>query len=101
MMVASAIASMGEASVRDAVRARLPNSPKLVGADVNEWLKTGITEADMRTAVGEAAHANDWFKDITRGETLGQLIGGILPEIGQTPMGRTLKKVADWVYGAN
>jgi len=55
----------------------------------------------MRTAVGKAAHANDWFKDITRGEALGELIAGVLLEVEQTPMGRTLKRVADWVYGAN
>jgi len=99
MMVALAIASMGEVSVRDAIRQRLPNTPRLVGADASEWLKAGVTEGDMRRAVGDAAHANDWFKDITRGEALGELIGGALPEIEQTPTGRTLKMVADWVYG--
>jgi hypothetical protein len=49
--------------------------------------------------LGRAAKAKktSWFKDITRGECVGSIIGPCLKEISQTPLATSLKLLRDWI----
>jgi hypothetical protein len=87
-----------EQRVTDAVRARLPGNPELPGLIVDEWRDRGLRDTDIRHAIGLAAHAKEWFKDIAKGEQLGEIVAAALPSIPNTDLAKTLKRVADWIY---
>jgi hypothetical protein len=93
-----AAAVKGEASVRDAVRARIPGNPPLEGFDLNTWVQAGSSETELRSAIGKAAQMKGWFKDRTRGEALGALLAGALPAIPASPLALLLREVEAWVY---
>jgi hypothetical protein len=87
-----------ERRVTDAVRARLPGKPELPDVILDDWRDRGLSETDIRRAIGLAAHAKEWFKDIAKGEQLGEIVAAALPSIPKTDLAKTLKRVADWIY---
>jgi hypothetical protein len=97
-MLLLAVSLHGAERVIEAVRARLPSTPKLPGVQVDEWLEAGVREADIRRAIGAAAHTKEWFKHIDRGQQLGRIVASGLPAIPQSDLAKTLKQVSDWVY---
>jgi hypothetical protein len=50
-----------------------------------------------RAAKGSEKEKTAWFKDITRGEFVGTIIGPCLKEISQTPLATSLKLLRDWI----
>jgi hypothetical protein len=65
---------------------------------VADWLAAGITEPDVRAALGQAAKKGDWFKRIDRGEALGHLLAEQWVTIAATPLGHGLASLATWLY---
>jgi len=67
---------------------------------ISDWLEAGIPESQLRIAIGKAAKCKkgEWFKDISSGEELGQLIASNLPEIASLPLAQTLSVIEGWVY---
>lgn len=85
----------------DAVQAHCKAQPALASVttlDIATWLSEGVTEADVRKALGAAAKTGEWFKRVEKGERLGQLIAEHWPSIATTSLGRGLTAIADWLY---
>jgi putative ATP-dependent endonuclease of OLD family len=55
----------------------------------------------FRGAIGKGAknESNPWFKDITRGERVGDLVGACLDMIPATPLAQGLSSLRQWVDG--
>lgn len=64
-------------------------------------LPSALDTAAFRGALGKAAtnESNSWFKDITRGERVGDLIGKCLETIPATPLAQGLASLRQWVDG--
>lgn len=71
----------------------------LEGTDVGCWLLL-YDETDVRNAIGKAAKkgGRGWFKNITAGLALGNLLGTALPKIPDSPLAKKLREVTDWIY---
>lgn len=93
-MVDAGIALLGEAGVLNALGGRLGVKTLLVA----DWLATDIAEEKVRAAVGEAAAAGAWFKDIDRGRILGELARMHWASIADKDLGQKLASVGEWFY---
>lgn len=62
-------------------------------------LPTSLDNPAFRRAIGIAAKNknNPWFKDITRGERLAEIVAPCLDQIPQTPLAETISKLRQWV----
>ena len=76
----------------------------VTGDSVDEWFAiTG--EAQVRAAIGKAAKkgkvegGTGWFKNVTLGFVLGEVVGNALPKIEASPLAAKLKEVETWIYG--
>lgn len=87
-------------SIRDAVFAQLGSTPKGVGFDPDEWVKSGYNEDQVRSSFGKAAtkDTQKWFKSIEHGEKLGRIVAEALPEINQTDLAVKLNQLGKWAY---
>ncbi len=58
-----------------------------------------LDTADFRRAIGKAAKnkRNPWFKDITRGERLAEVIAPCLDQIPAKPLARTISSLRQWI----
>jgi hypothetical protein len=89
----------GEQSVTDSIRARLETTVGSTALNLDEWIATGVSEADLRAAIGKAAKAGDWFTLVEPGEKLGRLVGSVLGEISETDLAKTVNEIGAWCYG--
>ncbi len=72
-----------------------------LGQDIDKWLSKGITEVELRTAVGKAAHKSEWYKDrvgIDLSQPLGQRIAHALDDMEGTNTYENLTKLKRWLY---
>jgi hypothetical protein len=67
----------------------------ITSLDYSGW----VDSPDLRQILGRAAKAKktSWFKDITRGECVGIIIGPCLNEIPNTPLATSLKLLREWI----
>lgn len=87
-------------SVRDTVRACLPEgSPVLAGVDVNEWISSAGADA-VRQAIGEAASKKNWFKTVSRGQQLGELLVAYIDQLAGTPIANWIRDVQTFTHPA-
>lgn len=93
-MVNAGISHQGEAGVLNALGGRLGVKTLCVA----DWLANKITEEKVRRAVGEAAAAGAWFKDVERGRILGDLARAHWAAISSKDLGRKLASVSAWFY---
>jgi energy-coupling factor transporter ATP-binding protein EcfA2 len=70
------------------------------------WLKAGLTETQLRSAIGAAAKAGKfggkkagWFKDVTLGIRLGEIVGSAMSNLKGKPTEKLLSALAAWIYG--
>jgi hypothetical protein len=98
VMLYFATANVGQEAVLAAISSRLRLATPLVTDSIDEWLAEGHKEAEFRAAIGRAAHKNGWFKDISRGQELGELVGSELNVLSDTDLGRTLARLSGWIY---
>jgi hypothetical protein len=92
----------GEQSCIDSCKTALVElgaSPAAVpGIVIGDWQQNGIDEGILRTAIGNAAKASKWFKNLNDGERLAKLVVAALPSIAITPLGITLRALEKWIY---
>lgn len=90
----------GDTSVLDAVGKRLGNNVTQYGTDISLWIDNGLSESDIRAAIGQTAkkHLNGWFKDLNSGERLGQIVIKALGEIPGKPIAESIKRIESWIY---
>jgi len=71
------------------------------GTAPEKWIESGNSEEDIRTAVGDAAKntLNGWFKNITAGQRLGEIVISVLDDISGTSLQQTISQVEGWIYG--
>lgn len=69
---------------------------KLTDSEVNrKWLaKAATLKVEKKPGVKED---RSWFKDMTRGEQLGEIVFGCLNDIPQTQLAKTINEVRQWV----
>lgn len=89
-----------EATVREALKEPLGRVVPSGHCQVKALIEEGHSEAQVRQAIGKAAKSKKggWFKDITTGEQLGNVIALQLGEISSTPLATTLAQLEAWVY---
>lgn len=89
-----------EATVREALKEPLGKVVPNGHCRVQSLIDDGYSEAAVRRAIGKAAKSKkgEWFKDITTGEQLGNVIALQLGEITSTPLATTLAQLEAWVY---
>ena len=63
------------------------------------WISQNLSETALRSVVGKTAKKAGWFKNITMGTRLGEIVATALPEMSEKPSGDVLGKVMKWVYG--
>ncbi len=71
--------------VADSIRTRLPTPVAEASTTLDDWIATGVSQPDLRRAIGDAAKAGDWFTQIEPGERLGLLVSTVLSDVSQQP----------------
>lgn len=74
------------------------NAAAVTGIVISDWQQNGIDEPTLRAAIGKAAKASKWFKNLNDGERLAKLVVAALPGITDTPLGIKLRALEEWVY---
>lgn len=69
------------------------------GTKFAEWLATDLTAEKARDALARAAKKNGWFKNVSLGTRLGEIVADALPVIPASPSAETLEKLMSWIYG--
>ena len=100
-MVDVAVEIFGEQQILNGFTTVIGQNANPLGTQLADWPARGRDEAATRNAVGEAAAMTlgGWFKNITAGVRLGQIVADALSAIPGTPASATIKRVEDWVYG--
>lgn len=96
--LATAVDRYTEATVREALKLQLGKVIPKGACKVQAMIASGIAEDAVRKAIGLSAKKCEWFKDITTGEQLGNVIVKQLAQIPSTPLAKTLAQLEDWVY---
>jgi len=96
-LVKFAVESVGTESVKDNINnvCQRRGLSEITGLTLQ---KSGDNPS-FRRAIGTAAKNknNPWFKDITRGERLADIIGPCLDQIPETPLAKTISELRQWV----
>ena len=98
-LLSLAVQHSSEQSVRDSVYARLTTHPATAALKPDQWVAEGVDEAEVRTAIGDTAKANGWFKRIDHGEELAGLITSNWDALEGTDLKSKLEAVGGWAYG--
>jgi len=64
-----------------------------ISDDINGW----VDSVDLRNALGKAAHKKEWFKCISYGERVGNIVGKNLGNIDNVDLGIKIKSIRGWV----
>jgi putative AbiEii toxin of type IV toxin-antitoxin system len=75
------------------------NQAAVTGIVIADWQRNGIDESTLRAAIGKAAKASGWFKNLNDGERLAELVVAALPDLENTRLRSTLRALEKWVYG--
>lgn len=95
-----AVELVTEQAVIDAIKSRLTGHADITGPLIEAWRTAGVADANIRSAIGKTAHQKGWFKTISYGGRLGQLVGESLDEIPGSELSVLIGRVGAWVYGA-
>lgn len=88
-LVKLAVELYGEQSIGDQVKGIDAN----ISNSTTEWLDSPA----IRKAIGEAAHKKEWYKDITRGEIVGDIVSRYISDITNTDLGTKINIIRKWV----
>ena len=79
-------------SVLDQVRYRYGSS---LDSDTASWTDS----AELRAALGKAAHKKNWFKSVTKGKQWADTVAAHISDLGiETDLSAQLLKLRDWVH---
>jgi putative ATP-dependent endonuclease of OLD family len=88
--------SLGDESVIGSIRARLQSKGKSFNGDIQVWLDQGGDESILRKGLGESAKERKWFKEWTRGESLGEIVVKHRSAIAHTDLIRKTNALLAW-----
>jgi len=99
-LVDAAIQIFGEREVLNALCSVMGENERQLSVTLADWRSNGMSEETIRNAIGTAAKKTlgGWFKDITAGMELGQVVANALPQVPKSHLATTLKRIEDWVY---
>jgi len=87
----------GDDSVLDGIKKTAGASTRLTitSLDYSTW----VDSLELRQVLGRAAKAKktSWFKDVTRGECVGSIIGPCLEKIPNSPLATSMKRLREWI----
>lgn len=61
--------------------------------DINKW----VENQDLKTALATAAHKKEWFKDITKGEKVGDIVAKYWNDIADKDLAKKIQTIRGWV----
>jgi putative ATP-dependent endonuclease of OLD family len=97
------VAFAAECVSTDSVRDNINNACKEDGvAEIGDLTLPSALDCPLfRRTLGRAAKRKSaaWFKDITRGERLGEIVGERLDDIPDTPLAQGIARLRQWVDG--
>jgi hypothetical protein len=64
-----------------------------------DWLGTDLTPEQASDALASAAKKNSWFKNVSLGIRVGEIVADALPTISNSPTANTLSNIMKWIYG--
>lgn len=70
----------------------------VTGISIAKWQENGIDEGILRAAIGNAAKASRWFKNLNDGHELARLVVAALPGIPDTALRRQIRALEEWVH---
>jgi hypothetical protein len=97
-VVSLAIGMYGQESVIDSICNLLGQSRQQIGEHIDAWLQNGVTESQIRSAVGKAAKSKRWFKRIDTAEDFGKIVAVTLPNISASDTAQKLMLIGSWAY---
>ncbi|MGH9884117.1 MAG: hypothetical protein ACREBE_01210, partial [bacterium] len=65
---------------------------------ISDWRALAKSEDDVRNSLGKAAHKGGWYKNVTHGELVGEVLGAEVRSTPGTLMAQLLTKVEAWLY---
>ena len=87
-------------AVLSAIGAQLPaRIDPLKTPEVLSWVSSAAQIDVIREAIGKAAKKKGWFKDIEKGQRLGDLVGELLPQMGGSDTAAKTADIEDFAYG--
>ena len=87
-------------AVISAIAAQLPVGPvRLETPDVLSWVSSAMPIGAIREAIGKAAKKKKWFKDIEKGQRLGDLVGEFLPNMEGSDTAAKTAELEAFAYG--
>lgn len=87
--------------IRNQVAGKLKINPAELHGDVYSWVKKYAGKEDeLRKAIGDASHSHDasWFKTVSGGHKLGQVVSQNLTQISTSDLGKKIEKLKKWIY---
>ena len=99
--VQKAVAYACECGNADSVLALLNNTLKANQLDIlaDLTLSASLDSLAFRTALGKTAKKESWYKDIAKGEGLGEIIAPYLSAISGTPLAKMISELRRWIDG--
>lgn len=96
-MIMLAVEFLGQESVMSV----MDNALSMAGLPTATAAKLGEDRdsKDVRRVLGKVANDKSWFKDITRGERLAEIVGPCLGGISQLPIAVGFDAMRRWVHG--
>ena len=88
-LVKHAVELYGEQSIGNQVKGMDAN----ISSVTTEWSDSPA----IRKAIGEAAHKNNWYKDITRSEIVGDIVSRYLSTIADTDLSKKICLIRKWI----
>lgn len=84
---------------RDSILSGINKTLKVMGIDQigDLALPRWRDEPNFRLALGKTAKEESWFKDITRGEGLGEIIVNHFPPNDVTPFANIISDLRKWI----
>jgi hypothetical protein len=64
---------------------------------IRNWISADLDESQLRRAIGTSAHTKSWFKNITYGEALGEIVAKQLETIPDSDLAKKLAALKTWV----
>ena len=102
LFVNLAIEIKGEQIILPATAAKLKCKPAQLTHSIDDWLKAGFTQVDIRDSLSLAARndseGGNWFKRIDSGELLGSLVYSYLDKIKGTDTQVKIELLKEWAY---
>lgn len=88
-LIALGIELYGEQSILDQVK----NIESNISSNINDWNDS----QNIRKALGKTAHKNDWFKNISYAEKVGNIVANHLSKVKDTDLNKKIGILRSWI----